>query len=177
MKTLREMMDLIESAQSGWPELRTWGNRATGETHYSIDGVEVEKDQYYQAWRKYQQAQGNPDIKEQEVDEAISKKDLLARLQKDLPRVDDPKNKDAEPVKWTGPKKGDYGYTGYQGHGMPTDKAERDRIRADKKKGLPEDEATAKMGLMSAMGSNDNNPADQRRAMAQQAVERLATKR
>jgi hypothetical protein len=30
---------------------------------------------------------------------------------------------------------------------------------------------------MSAMGSNDNNPADQRRAMAQQAVERLATKR
>ena len=171
------MMDLIESAQSGWPELRTWGNRATGETHYSIDGVEVEKDQYYQAWRKYQQAQGNPDIKEQEVDEAISKKDLLARLQKDLPRVDDPKNKDAEPVKWTGPKKGDYGYTGYQGHGMPTDKAERDRIRADKKKGLPEDEATAKMGLMSAMGSNDNNPADQRRAMAQQAVERLATKR
>jgi hypothetical protein len=32
MKTLREMMDLIESAQSGRPELRTWGNRSTGET-------------------------------------------------------------------------------------------------------------------------------------------------
>lgn len=143
MKTLREMMDLIESAQSSRPELRTWGNRATGETHYAIDGVEVGKDQYYQAWRADQQAQGNPDIKEQEVDEAISKKDLLARLQKDLPKVNDPKNKDAEPVNWTGPKKGDYGYTGYQGHGMPTDKQERARIRADKKKGLPEDEATA----------------------------------
>ena len=63
--------------------------------------------QYYQAWRADQQAKGNPDIKEQEVDE---------------------------------------------------------------------DQATAKMGLMSAMGSNHNNPADQRRAMAQQAVERLATK-
>jgi len=71
---------------------------------------------------------------EQGVAEAISQKDLISRLQKDLPRIDDPKNKDAEPVKWTGPKKGDYGHTGYQGHGMPTDKAERDRIRADKKK-------------------------------------------
>jgi hypothetical protein len=73
-------------------------------------------------------------VKEQGVAEAISKNDLLNRLEKDLPRVDDPKNKDAEPVNWTGPKKGDYGYTGYQGHGMPTDRAERDRIRADKKK-------------------------------------------
>ena len=106
MKTLREMMDLIESAQSGRPELRTWGNRATGETHYSVDGREVSRDRYYQAWRADQQAQGNPDIKEQEVDE---------------------------------------------------------------------DQATAKMGLMSAMGSNSSGPDRQR--MAQQAVERLATKR
>jgi hypothetical protein len=108
MKTLREMIDLIESAQSGRPELRTWGNRSTGETHYSVDGVEVGKDQYYQAWRADQKIQGNPDIKEEEVDE---------------------------------------------------------------------DQATAKMGLMSAMGSNDNNPADQRRVMAQRAVEQLAAKR
>ena len=106
MKTLREMMDLIESAQSGSPELRTWGNRDTGETHYSVDGVEVGKEEYYQAWRKYQKAQGNPDIKEQEVDE---------------------------------------------------------------------DQATAKMGLMSAMGSNSGGPDRQR--MAQQAVERLAQER
>ena len=134
MKTFRELINLVESAQSGRPELRTWGNRATGETHYSIDGVEVEKDQYYQAWRADQKAKGNPDIKEQGVAEAISRKDLISRLQKDLPRIDDPENKDAEPVKWTGPKKGDYGYTGYQGHGMPTDRAERARIRADKKK-------------------------------------------
>ena len=106
MKTIREYIDLIESAQSGRPELRTWGNRATGETHYAIDGVEVSRDRYYQAWRADQQAQGNPDIKEQEVDE---------------------------------------------------------------------DQATAKMGLMSAMGSNSSGPDRQR--MAQQAVERLATKR
>jgi len=70
--------------------------------------------------------------------EAISKKDLLGKLQKDLPKVNDPKNKDAKPVNWTGAGKDDYGYTGYQGHGMPTDKQERDRIRADKKKGVAE---------------------------------------
>jgi hypothetical protein len=74
----------------------------------------------------------------QGVAEAISKKDLVARLQKDLPKVTDPKNKNAQPVAWTGPGKDDYGYTGYQGHGMPTDKQERDRIRADKKKGVAE---------------------------------------
>jgi hypothetical protein len=76
--------------------------------------------------------------KKHDMDEAISKKDLLSRLQKDLPKVNDPKNKDANPVVWTGPGKNDYGYTGYQGHGMPTDKQERDRIRADKKKGVAE---------------------------------------
>ena len=47
----------------------------------------------------------------------------------------------------------------------------------NKEQAVDEDQATAKMGLMSAMGSNDNNPADQRRVMAQQAVEQLAAKR
>ena len=115
--------------------------------------------------------------------EALSKTDLLKQVSAELNNPEFRK-KPVDPTKsftrgdhWQGAKPGDYGYTGYQGHGMPTDRAERERIRADKKKDLPEDEATAKMGLMSAMGSNDNNPADQRRAMAQQAVERLATKR
>jgi hypothetical protein len=79
--------------------------------------------------------------RQRDMDEAISKKDLLGQLQKDLPKVTDPKNKNAQPVAWTGPGKDDYGYTGYQGHGMPTDKAERDRIRADKKKGVAEGKA------------------------------------
>jgi hypothetical protein len=57
--------------------------------------------------------------------EAIDTKDLISKLQKDLPKVNDTKNKDAKPVNWTGPKKDDYGYTGYQGHGMSTDKQER----------------------------------------------------
>ena len=74
--------------------------------------------------------------KEQGVAEAISKKDLLGRLQKDLPKVNDPKNKHAKPVEWTGAGKDDYGYTGYQGHGMPTDKQERESAR--KKKGVTE---------------------------------------
>jgi hypothetical protein len=47
----------------------------------------------------------------------------------------------------------------------------------DKEQSVDEDQATAQMGLMSAMGSNDNNPADQRRVMAQRAVEQLAAKR
>jgi len=74
--------------------------------------------------------------KKHDMDEAISKKDLLGRLQKDLPKVTDPKNKDAKPVVWTGAGKDDYGYTGYQGHGMPTDKQERELAR--KKKGVAE---------------------------------------
>jgi hypothetical protein len=57
--------------------------------------------------------------------EAIDTKDLISKLQKDLPKVNDTKNKDAKPVNWTGPKKDDYGYTDYQGHGMSTDKQER----------------------------------------------------
>jgi hypothetical protein len=77
-------------------------------------------------------------FEDNDVAEAISKKDLLGRLQKNLPKVNDPKNKHAKPVNWTGPGKDDYGYTGYQGHGMPTDKQERARIRADKKKGVAE---------------------------------------
>jgi hypothetical protein len=75
-------------------------------------------------------------VKEQGVEEAISKKDLFAKLEKDLTKITDPKNKDAKPVKWTGPGKDDYGYTGYQGHGMPTDKQERELNR--KKKGVAE---------------------------------------
>jgi len=41
---------------------------------------------------------------------------------------------------------------------------------------VEEDQATAKMGLMSAMGSNSDSSADDRRSMAQQAVERLQSK-
>jgi hypothetical protein len=66
------------------------------------------------------------------IGEAISKKDLVGRLQKDLPKITDPKNKDAKPAKWTGPGKDDYGYTGYQGHGMPTDKQERESAKKNK---------------------------------------------
>jgi hypothetical protein len=80
------------------------------------------------------------------VAEAISKKDLVSKLQKDLPKVTDPKNKNAKPVKWTGPKSDeDYGYTGYQGHGMP----------ADKKKGVTEGMNFMEWAV--AQGSRFNN--------------------
>ena len=76
----------------------------------------------------------------QGVAEALSKTDLLKQVSA---KLNDPefRKQPADPTKsftrgdhWQGAKPGDYGYTGYQGHGMPTDKAERARIRADKKK-------------------------------------------
>jgi hypothetical protein len=158
MKTLREMIDLIESAQSGRPELRTWGNRSTGETHYSVDGVEVGKDQYYQAWRADQKNQGNPDIKE--------------GIPNDLTPYEAGEAAGLSGEYYENPyPEGSKSYAEFrQGwrDGMKQAEANRD---------IDEDQATAQMGLMSAMGSNDNNPADQRRAMAQQAVEQLAAKR
>jgi len=173
MKTFRELINLVESAQSGRPELRTWGNRATGETHYAIDGVEVGKDQYYQAWRADQKAKGNPDIKEQGV--AEGEDDDVEHLA----------NAFAD-IYWSG-KVGMTSATekvkmahkiiqAVEDGRLSVEELKQD-IRDLDDKGVTEDQATAKMGLMSAMGSNDNNPADQRRAMAQQAVERLATKR
>jgi hypothetical protein len=47
--------------------------------------------------------------------------------------------------------------------------------QAEANRDIDEDQATAKMGLMSAMGSNSSGPDRQR--MAQQAVERLAQER
>ena len=76
----------------------------------------------------------------QGVAEALSKTDLLKQVSA---KLNDPefRKQPADPTKsftkgdhWQGAKPGDYGYTGYQGHGMPTDRAERARIRADKKK-------------------------------------------
>ena len=78
--------------------------------------------------------------REKGVAEALSKTDLLKQVSA---KLNDPefRKKPVDPTKsftrgdhWQGAKPGDYGYTGYQGHGMPTDRAERARIRADKKK-------------------------------------------
>ena len=85
------------------------------------------------------------DRKARGVDEALSKNDLLKQV---VDKLNDPefRKKPADPTKrWEkgdlnqGPGPDDYGYTGYQGHGMPTDRAEQARIRADKKKGVAED--------------------------------------
>jgi hypothetical protein len=94
-----------------------------------------------------QKAMTRPKIqvkKNKGVDEALSKKDLLKQVGD---KLNDPefRKKPADPTKrwekgdlYQGPGPDDYGYTGYQGHGMPTDKAERARIRADKKNGVAE---------------------------------------
>ena len=173
MKTLREMMDLIETAQSGRPELRTWGNRATGETHYSVDGVEVSKDRYYQAWRADQKTQGNPDIKEQEVDDTVgfsvnSEKAYHAVMTHfgDLIDYDEKSGIMYAPARvW--PKIEMIAFDA-DGEGAIKDDGIDDQA-------IDEDQATARMGLMSAMGSNSGAP--DRQQMAQQAVERLAQER
>jgi hypothetical protein len=118
-------------------------------------------------------------FEDNDVDEAISKKDLLAKLQKNLPKVNDPKNKHAKPVNWTGPGKDDYGYTGYQGHGMPTDKQERARIRADKKKGAAEgtDDIKKRMSKLEALALAANRAGDDAKCKRyQQKIQSLKQK-
>jgi hypothetical protein len=118
-------------------------------------------------------------FEDENVEEAISKKDLLAKLQKNLPKINDPKNKHVKPVNWTGPGKDDYGYTGYQGHGMPTDKQERDRIRADKKKGVAEgtDDVKKRMSKLEALALAANRAGDDAKCkMYQQKIQSLKQK-
>jgi hypothetical protein len=84
-------------------------------------------------------------VKNESVEEAISKKDLLKQVGDKLNDPEFRKQPADSSKRWErgdlyqGPGPDDYGYTGYQGHGMPTDKAERARIRADKKKGVAEE--------------------------------------
>ena len=40
-------------------ELRSYGNRATGEAHYLVDGVEVTKAEYDRCLTEYQLAKAN----------------------------------------------------------------------------------------------------------------------
>jgi len=99
-------------------------------------------------------------FEDNDVDEAVSKKDLLAKLQKNLPKVNDPKNKHAKPVNWTGPGKNDYGYTGYQGHGMPTDKQERESARKTKGVAESNDDVKKRMSKLEALALAANRAGD-----------------
>ena len=162
MKTIRDYINLIESAQTPVDERIEflanafadlyWGGKigmtsATEKVKMAHKIIQAVEDGRLSVEELKQDIR---DLDNKGVAEAIGQKDLISRLVKDLPRIDDPKNKDAESVKWTGPGKDDYGYTGYQGHGMPTDKQERDRIRADKKKGVAEDSEAHRLGSQAA---------------------------
>lgn len=74
--------------------------------------------------------------------EAINKKDLLNKITKDLntpfkkAKSGQLKSNGKDFTKgdhWQGAGPDDYGYTGYQGHGMPTDKQERDAKKKNNK--------------------------------------------
>ena len=155
MKTIRELINLIETAQTPVAEDLIDHDAAEplarhfAELYYN--GLSS-ADEAKMAARVYQQVvDGEMSIeqlkqhiakleKEKGVAEALSKTDLLKQVSAELNNPEFRK-KPADPTKsftrgdhWQGAKPGDYGYTGYQGHGMPTDRAERARIRADKKK-------------------------------------------
>ena len=42
-------------------ELRSYGNRETGEAHYLVDGVEVTRSEYDRCLTEYQQARASQD--------------------------------------------------------------------------------------------------------------------
>jgi hypothetical protein len=134
-KSLRDYINLIETAQQGVAEdadswFRVTVKTPNGKNH----NIQVPANSHGTAKRKALAYCAKNGIAGAEFVSAMRMPTLDEQGVAEAAKWRDPKNKDAEPVKWTGPKKGDYGYTGYQGHGMPTDKQERDRIRADKKK-------------------------------------------
>ena len=162
MKTIRELINLIETAQNPAKPIIAWVEPATCSTmsndeyennpfaNETGDWKPIHTQEELAVWqdRREEKKRGQA-LGQNPVAEALSKTDLLKQVSA---KLNDPefRKKPADPTKsftrgdhWQGAKPGDYGYTGYQGHGMPTDRAERERIRADKKKGLPEDEATA----------------------------------
>ena len=152
MKTIRELINLIETAQNPVDDDvehlanvaadAYWSGKfgmtsATEKVKMARDIVQAVEDGRLSIEELRQDIR---DLDKPGVAEALSKTDLLKQVSAEL---NDPKfrKKPVDPTKsftrgdhWQGAKPGDYGYTGYQGHGMPTDKQERDRIRADKKK-------------------------------------------
>jgi hypothetical protein len=135
----RRDQGMAESAKPGEYYIHTVYFKDGTKKRVRVTSDEVDVADYY---NKRGQAVDRVDYDFQlhsDMSESISKKDLIAKLTKDL-NSNKFKNTPVDPNRkdWTGAGKDDYGYTGYQGHGMPTDKQERDRIRADKKKGVAE---------------------------------------
>ena len=141
-----------EAVAEGWSDAMVARRTGTPRTPYSVyikgkKWKDFENDDHAEAvankLRAKFKAEGRDasviTVAPTDMSEAINKKDLLSKVTKDL-NSDEFKNTPVDPNRkgWTGAGKDDYGYTGYQGHGMPTDKQERARIRADKKKGVAE---------------------------------------
>ena len=49
----------MENYISIYYELRSYGNRVSGEAHYLVDGVEVTRSEYDRCLTEYQQARAN----------------------------------------------------------------------------------------------------------------------
>ena len=144
-----------EAVAEGWSDAMVARRTGTPRTPYSVyikgkKWKDFENDDHAEAvankLRAKFKAEGRdasvitvaPTDYDKDMKEAISKKDLLKQIGD---KLNDPefRKKPADPKHkgWTGAGKDDYGYTGYQGHGMPTDKQERELAR--KKKGVAED--------------------------------------
>lgn len=196
MKTIREYIDLIESAQNlaeaytpsagelardliKMPDSdfnKKYGMSKQQANHYysssklKEQGVAEGTDELAKLKKKYQ-SYLNSDLA------PAQKEEVLRRIRKEIELINSKQGMAEDQATRTCPQCDGSGEDTLD----PTKSCRRcggkGHIPVPKEQDIEEDQATAQMGLMSAMGSNDNNPADQRRAMAQQAVERLATKR
>lgn len=158
MKTLREMMDLIDRAGQGVAE-----GISVVDQDYDLDQIvltlDIEGKRVSFTYTDYD-----------ENFENAERRDVFDQLQRNswYQGLDHPTKMEIlhvayqairgeEPSEYR-PRVGD----------EPLDLDEQD---------MAEDQATARMGLMSAVGSHSADPAEQRRAMAQRSVEQLANKK
>lgn len=158
MKTLREMIDLIDRAGQGVAE-----GISVVDQDYDLDQIvltlDIEGKRVYFSYTDYDENFANAE-----------RKDVFDQLQRNswYKGLDHPTKMEILDVAYKAIRGEEPSEYKPRVDDEPLDLDEQD---------VAEDQATARMGLMSAMGSNDNNPADQRRVMAQRSVEQLASKK
>ena len=109
------------------------------------------------------------------VSEAVSAKDVIADVQKNVNDPDFRKKHKGEPKKWIGPQKGDYGYPHSAGHGMGS--VSGPRIRTAKK--VSEEAEQIDELSKDTLGSyvkKSSDAADKHLKLADSAAQRSKTK-
>ena len=158
MKRPARQGDLVgeESVQEGWSDAMVSRRTGTPRTPYSVyikgkKWKDFENDDHAEAVANKLRAKFKADgrdpsvitIAPTDMSEAISKKDLLNKVTKDL-NSDKFKNTPVDPKHkgWTGPKKGDPSYTKNFGHGYadsPDNRSHDRDVNKSLKKGVEEE--------------------------------------